>query len=125
MKSRCNNPKATGYEMYGGRGISVCESWNESFFNFLADMGPRPDGTQLDRIDNDKGYYKENCRWVSSKINCNNTSKNVWIEFEGQKKTITQWAEEIGIKVNTLQYRLYRGWPVERALNKRKTNAGK
>lgn len=116
MISRCHNPKATGYENWGGRGIHVCERWREDFYNFLEDMGSRPVGMTLDRIDNNAGYYKENCRWVTQKEQCNNTSKNIWLEHNGTKKTITQWAESMGMKVNTLQYRLYRGWSIERAL---------
>ncbi len=71
MKKRCDSTSAWSSKYYSGRGITYCPSWGR-FENFLADMGECPDGLELDRIDNDKGYFKENCRWVTHKENCNN-----------------------------------------------------
>jgi hypothetical protein len=72
MRQRCDNPNATGWERWGGRGITLCERW-DSFENFLADMGERPEGTTLDRIDNDGNYEPGNCKWSTSKEQQANT----------------------------------------------------
>lgn len=75
MKQRCNSPKHVAYSRYGGRGIKVCDRWF-LFENFLLDMGERPDGTSLDRVDNEKGYFRKNCRWASPAVQANNRSKS-------------------------------------------------
>ena len=72
MKSRCNNPAATGYERYGGVGVTVCPEWDASFSAFVRDMGLRPHNKTLDRIDGSKGYSKDNCRWATYKEQANN-----------------------------------------------------
>lgn len=94
MKQRCFNPKNKDYGKYGGRGITVCDEWANSFEQFFADMGERPIGGTIERIDNNKGYYPNNCRWATMKEQCNNRSTNRAIVVDGVKyKTISE-AEE-------------------------------
>lgn len=116
MKHRCNNPHDKCWASYGGKGIVVCDRWENSFNNFLEDMGPCPDGMQIDRIDNSKGYEPSNCRWTSGKINCNNKRNNHTLTFCGETHTVTEWARIRNIPVPTLFSRIYLGWSVSDAL---------
>ena len=115
MKGRCLNQKDHAYVNYGGRGIKICERWLK-FENFLADMGERPEGMSIDRENNDGDYELGNCRWATQKEQCRNTRRNKFVEYKGEKKTISEWAEQIGMSSTTLWKRLDRGWSVERAL---------
>lgn len=110
MIQRCTNLNDKGYVNYGGRGITVCERWLKSFENFLEDMGKSPEGYQIDRIDNNKGYYKENCRWVTRKEQCRNRRNNHLITINNETKCISEWSEITGIKPHTILMRLRRGW---------------
>lgn len=127
MIQRCNNPKATKYNNYGGRGITHDPSWFK-FVNFLKDMGERPEGLTLDRIDNEKGYCKENCRWASYEEQNRNTRTNKFITHNGITKTNQEWANELGFPSSTLYNRVFtRGWSVEESFKipirfKRKNN---
>lgn len=116
MKRRCDNPKNISYANYGGRGITVCPEWRDNFEAFLRDMGPRPAGHSLDRIDNDKPYEPGNVRWATRGTQANNTRANRRITHSGVTKTLSQWAHEIGVPVVTLHRRLADGWTLERAL---------
>lgn len=117
MINRCHNIKNANYNNYGGRGIVVCESWRDNFPAFLRDMGLRPDGTTLDRIDNNKGYTIENCHWVTLKENCRNMRKTLFITFQGRTQSLQHWAEELHINSRTLYVRIYqRHWHIDRAL---------
>lgn len=116
MHNRCRNPNEPGYKNYGGRGIDVCERWR-TFENFLADMGPRPsDDHSIERIDNDRGYEKSNCRWATNKQQCNNQRRNKRITAFGRTKNLGQWSEETGIERRTISFRLKSGWPPEEAV---------
>lgn len=117
MKARCTNPNHRQYEDYGGRGIRVCDRWLHSFENFAADMGStfEPE-LWIDRIDVDGNYEPDNCRWETPPAQQRNKRNNHVLTFAGRSMTVTDWADEIGVKPNTLVYRLRRGWPLERAL---------
>jgi hypothetical protein len=121
MRGRCNRPSNAVYRYYGGRGITVCPEW-DSFEQFLADMGPRPGPEyELDRKDNDGPYAAWNCRWATHTEQMNNFSLNHFIEWNGERHTIAEWARKIGLTRNALQNRIVvRGWSVERALTTQK-----
>jgi hypothetical protein len=115
MLNRCRKPDSDQFRYYGARGIRVCERWLE-FSNFLADMGERPTGKTLDRIDNDGNYEPGNCRWATHAEQMSNSSRNVRLTFRGETLTLTQWAQRIGVGKTTLACRLRLGWTVEEAL---------
>lgn len=115
MRTRCLNKNADQYPDYGARGITICERWN-SFENFLEDMGHRPDGTTIDRIENDKGYEKSNCQWSTMREQENNKRSNVYLEFNGRSMTAAQWSRETGIGYQTIRKRMDAGWSSERTL---------
>ncbi len=107
MKARCYNPNETKYPQYGGRGIIVCERWLNSYEDFLLDMGRAPSkGHTLDRIDVNGNYEPSNCRWATLKVQGNNKTTNVFLTFDGQTKTISQWADIIGYDYKALHYQL-------------------
>jgi hypothetical protein len=123
MLQRCTNPNHPEYKNYGGRGIKVCDRWLESFEeNFLADMGLRPSPKlTLDRIDNNKGYSKSNCRWATPKEQARNRRPNRVIPFNGEMLCVAAVAEHVGIKADTLRMRLNNGWPLACALGRETT----
>ena len=105
MRQRCLSPANNTYARYGGRGIKICDRWL-NFSNFVADMGEPAAGKTIERIDNDKGYSKENCRWASMKEQCQNRGSSVFVEYNGQRKTMAEWSEISGIKYATLRNRI-------------------
>jgi len=116
MKQRCLNPNNTQYRYYGGRGITVCQRWLDSFTAFLEDMGECPDGLEIERIDNEAGYFKDNCRWATRKEQMRNTRRTNRVAFNGETLCLTDWASRIGVHPDTVRGRLARGWPLELAL---------
>lgn len=116
MLRRCRNPKCAAFKDYGGRGIAACDRWT-SYENFLSDMGVRPAGTTLDRVDVNGDYCPENCRWATSDEQACNRRTTRRIEHDGRSMTISQWSRETGISRETIGRRIAAGWPVSRALS--------
>ena len=121
MKERCRNPKHDSYKYYGGSGITVCHDW-DSFDVFLKDMGEAPKGLEIDRIDNNLGYFKGNCRWVTKKTNRRNRQDVKRFEYKGNSITIPEISELTKIPYHALCRRLLRwGMSIEETLKSCKT----
>lgn len=119
MKHRCSNAHNKNYKHYGGRGITVCEEWQNSFEAFYewAMSHGYADNLTIDRIDGNSSYCPENCRWSTFKVQENNTRRNHYITYNGKTQTMKQWADEIGINYITLSSRINtHHWSVEKAL---------
>jgi hypothetical protein len=110
MRARCQNINHIEYQRYGGRGISVCDSWN-SFENFLSDMGKRPEGCSIERIDNDGNYEPGNCCWATDKEQARNRRNSRLLTIEGKTRTVIEWSEqECAAKATNIYRRLDLGW---------------
>jgi len=109
MKKRCYNKNNDHYHRYGGRGIKVCDEWLNSFECFLSDMGNKPIGSSIDRIDNDGDYSPLNCRWGYPASQRKNATRTRYIEYIGKKQVISDWAKELNIPYYTLIRRLNDG----------------
>jgi hypothetical protein len=107
MKRRCYNNKSNSYSGYGGRGITVCDRWKNSFDNFLKDMGERPEALTIDRIDNDKGYSKENCRWATIEQQSRNTRRNKFFTIDGETKCLSDWCQIYDMPRDTIHRRVF------------------
>jgi hypothetical protein len=109
IKARCFNERTCGYESYGGRGITMCKEWAESFEAFFADMGERPAGTTIDRIDPNGNYEKSNCRWATNKQQQRNRREHTWLCVEGQSITMAEAVERYAtVKKSGLSKRLHK-----------------
>jgi hypothetical protein len=120
MKKRCHNPNASNFHNYGGRGISVCDEWRNDYAAFrewALENGYRV-GLEIDRINVNGNYEPSNCRWVPRQVQAHNKTTSRVLEFNGRSQTMPEWADELGISVQTLASRLNKlGWPIERALS--------
>jgi hypothetical protein len=98
MHARCKNSNNPGFKNYGGRGIKVCERWENSFLNFLQDMGPKPSKDHsLDRIDNNGNYEPSNCRWATQYEQGNNRRNNIFIEHNGKSRSVAEWSRILNL----------------------------
>lgn len=120
MHNRCYDSNVKSFKDYGGRGITVCDRWHgrQGFHAFLADMGEKPEGATLDRIDNNGPYSPENCRWATRYEQASNKRNNRWITANGQTKTLSQWARDLNTSTGLILYRLKAGMSEEQAVTK-------
>lgn len=117
MRSRCGNPSDADYAAYGGRGIKVHPSWSD-FVVFLRDMGTRPDGHSIDRIDVNGDYAPGNCRWALPMVQANNKRSNRCITIGDETRTLAQWCRHFGMDHSKVRYRLANGWSAEEAFSR-------
>lgn len=117
MIQRCRNVNHPAFHHYGERGITVCERWT-FFSNFLSDMGSKPPGMTLERIDNDGNYEPSNCRWATHTENCRNRRTCRVIIHEGERLTITEWAKRAGCSPAAFSSRIARGWSISAAISR-------
>lgn len=120
MKSRCNNPSNLDYPNYGGRGITVCDRWLNDYDAFFEDMGERPKGFSLDRINNNGNYEPLNCRWATPTEQANNKRNNSILTINGKTQTLSQWAKEKNIHHTVLLYRINARLPPEQLFSHKK-----
>lgn len=122
MRQRCLDENHHAYKDYGARGITVCDEWANDYKVFMDwafangyDKDAKPHECTLDRIDNNKGYSPDNCRFVDPIVQANNTRNNRWITYNGETKTLAQWSKKVGINAFTISDRIERGWTLEEA----------
>lgn len=125
MRARCYSPLPEVTQYHGARGIRVCERWND-FAAFLADMGERPSlAHSIDRIDPDGDYEPGNCRWATHAQQANNKRNNVYVEHNGERRTVAEWSALLGVSSHRLAYRLRAGWDFSRAVSQPPAKVGR
>lgn len=123
IKQRCTNPNNPQYLYYGGRGIVMCQRWMDSFEDFYADMGDRPEGMTLDRIDNNKGYEPNNVRWATKQEQARNRRCVVEVTHNGKRMFLHEWADSIGVSYEILKKRWQLGERPPKLLEPRRGRA--
>jgi hypothetical protein len=122
MKRRCLSPSSIDYDRYGARGITVCDRWlgKNGFFNFRNDMGEKPNKLYtLDRVDNNKGYSPENCRWATAIEQSSNRRNSIFVKYNGRKVTLKEYCNINKLKYTTIWMRIRTyGWTIEEAIAK-------
>lgn len=117
MRQRCSNRRTVGWAVYGGRGIRVCDRWQNSFAAFLEDMGPKPsDAHSIDRRDPDGDYTRDNCRWATRLTQARNCRNNRYVTFDRRTLCVSEWAEVTGLSANLIRARLNLGWSPRKTL---------
>lgn len=116
IKSRCTNINNPKYKDYGGRGITMCNEWLNSFEKFYKDVGERPDGLTLDRIDNNKSYFKENCRWATKSEQSKNRRNTIFMEHMNKKMCLKDWAKELNKPYSSMKIHAKNGLSIEQII---------
>jgi hypothetical protein len=114
MRQRCANPKNPKFHHYGGRGITICESWQEFeiFHKWSLETGYK-EGLSIDRINNNESYAPNNCRWTTQSKQCNNTRRNKMVTYKGKSQSMADWSRELNVNYNTLRSRARNGWSIK------------
>lgn len=119
MRRRCSNTSHAQYAAYGGRGISVCDRWQNDYDAFVKDMGLRPEGMTIERVDNDGNYEPGNCRWATRAEQNRNTRRSRVLTMGGQTMNAADWAVHLGIPYNTIDHRIKLALPADQILSKK------
>jgi len=126
IKTRCLNKNDDHYPKYGGAGVKICDRWKSSFINFLKDMGERPEGMSIDRINNEGDYEPSNCRWATPKEQARNRSSNRKLNYKGKIITVSELSEITGVEKSVIIYRLNAGLTLDESIkNKSYQRKGK